>query len=333
MQKIKNDSRVARCEGLATGNALIQETLKKVSASSVTKINGPFMCPRCLSEAIVRKCTEKVDHFAHKARLSPIISSGESALHKQVKEEILSLFRSYYPDGNWEAERPIPENLSKKLKAVVPDISGRTNQKSLIRDELLPVALEIQKTPYTVRKIREKTINYAKRGIFVLWIVPLKNKLGSDFFRPRLYEKYLHAMYYGRVYYYVPNADKKLIPVHFSPAKRWVEENTWFDTDLMEERTEGGFYLTYKTVKEPNYAPQINLKNLKPTKNNGFEGKNSEKNVPEFLSYMDLLSKWWPSDEYKNLDKQKAVVQWSKLFSEYEFYDDYDLDDFNSEEL
>ena len=61
---------------------------KRVHASEVTKKDGPFYCPDTYEELIVRKCIEKTDHFAYKARMSPV-ASKESGLHKDCKDELL----------------------------------------------------------------------------------------------------------------------------------------------------------------------------------------------------------------------------------------------------
>jgi competence CoiA-like predicted nuclease len=216
---IEFDILTARCRGLASHAAVIQRTMTIIHAEDASKEMGPFLCPSCLSEAIVRKCSEKVDHFAHKARLSPIIRAKDHELHETVSRELLETLINIYPNGNWAKDRPIMKNEEKGLKEIVPDLSGRDNNKN-------PIAIEIQYTPYTIPKIYNKTIEYQKRKIFVIWIVPLREELGDDCFRPRLFEKYLHSMYYGRVYYYTPNQDKKILPVHFSPAKRWIDETS-----------------------------------------------------------------------------------------------------------
>lgn len=318
IEEIELDILNARCRGLSSRKAVIQESLKVIHAAAALKEMGPFMCPSCLSEAIVRKCTEKVDHFAHKARLSPIVRAKDHELHETVSKELLEILTDIYPNGNWAKDRPIKKNEEKELKEIVPDLSGRDNDKK-------PIAIEIQRTPYTIPKIYSKTVEYQKRNIFVLWIVPLREDLGCDCFRPRLFEKYLHSMYYGRVYYYIPNRSKKIIPVHFSPAKRWIEETNWFDKDSKEERTEGGYYLTYRTIKSPNFGQELELSsNFKTKSNPGFSHKNVKKDVPQCFTLQDTLEKWWPTDEFKSLSKQRELIGNSKIFEDYDFVDEYD---------
>lgn len=318
---IDRDAVLARCWGLVGGVARKKEDNSKVSASLVTKNDGPFYCPVCLSDAIVRKCTEKADHFAHKGKLSPAITSKNQELHDKCKNEICEYLKTAYPEGNWETERPIPPIESKGWnKEIIPDISGRLGTK---KDQ--PVAIEIQKSAYTLNRIHDKTIEYAKRNIFVIWIVPLSKELGTEPFRPRLYEKYLHSIYYGRTYYWTPKTSPQIIPIHFSPTKRWIDEKTWFDIEYGEERTTGGFYLSYKTLKSPNYGSRCLLdKDFKTEDRPEFIPKNQKKNVPESNIFMDKLTKWWPKNEYKDLEKQETITSEIDFLNDYEYFDDFD---------
>lgn len=315
------DAVQARCWGLVGGVARKKEDNSKVSASFVIKNDGPFFCSVCLSDAIVRKCTEKADHFAHKGRLSPAINSKNIELHNKCKNEIWEYLKSKFPNGNWATERAIPPVETKGWKnELVPDISGRFGTK---KDP--PVAIEIQKTAYTLNRIHDKTIEYAKRNIFVIWIVPLSKDLGKKPFRPRLYEKYLHSIYYGRTYYWTPQSSPKIIPIHYSPTKRWIEEKTWFDVEEGEEKTAGGFYLSYKTLKNPNYGQECFLdKDFKPDDRPCFMPKNQKKKVPKCKIFIDKNAKWWAEDEYKNLKSQRTITAKIDFLKDYEYFDDFD---------
>ena len=43
-----------------------------VYASEVTKKDGPFYCPDSFEPLIVRKCIEKINHFAYSFRRNPV---------------------------------------------------------------------------------------------------------------------------------------------------------------------------------------------------------------------------------------------------------------------
>ncbi|MCK9426720.1 MAG: competence protein CoiA [Ignavibacteriaceae bacterium] len=318
----KKDSRLARCLGLLGGTAHLKISNKKVFADDVVKTDGPFYCPVCLSEVVVRKCTEKIDHFAHHARLSPVITYKDKELHDRCSNQILEYLQKLFPDGKWERERVIPANRDKLLKKIIPDISGRINN--------IPIAIEVQASSYTINRISTKVIEYQKRNpkVAVLYVVPLTKQLGDEPFRPRLYEKYLHSMFGGKVYYWTINNGSSLQPVHYSPVKRWIEETTWFDTELEEERTEGGFWLTYRTIKTPNYGQCVDIaKDFIKKDRKYFEPKNVKKSIPECTVYKDNLQDWWDKNEYKNLSKQLDIFNNAPkpdFIEHYKFLDEYD---------
>ncbi len=316
LQEIK----AARCTGVIDGTALQKENNSIVSAYDVTKTDGPFYCPVCLCEVVVRKCTDKEDHFAHHARQSPIIRKCDRKLHNQCRDEILEYLKQIFPNGNWAAERAIVSK-DERHKTVIPDISGRIDGK--------PIAIEIQLSPYSIKKIYQKVTEYRKRKISVLYIIPLREELGDKSFRPRLFEKYLHSMYYGKVYYWTPNRGTKIIPIHYSPSKRWIDESQWYDVNLQTEITVGGYYLTYKTLKEPNYGKQVDIaKDFTSLQRPRFEPKNAKKTVPECTIYQDTQKPWWNKDEYADTKIECEKLKENQEFlSQYEYIDDYDSDE------
>ena len=307
------DSRSARCDGLIGGYAVSVRTNKKVFCNIVTKTDGPFYCPKCMSPAIVRKCSEKEDHFAHKPKLSPILTSKDQSLHTECKNSICEYLAEKYPDGGWKVERPIESSLKRGTKRIVPDISGRINS--------IPIAIEIQKSTYTLNKIQDKTEQYYKWGIFVLWIIPLREDLGIDDFRPRLFEKYLHAMYYGRAYYWIPTKPNKLLPVHFSFSARYIEPTSFIDENG-EEQNFGGEYRLYKTIKKPNYDGFIDIAtDLKNVERPLFRNPKWAENIPACKIMMDTKEAWWSKNE-----KEKLISNMSSdcQYNEDEYYDSFD---------
>lgn len=285
--KIRHDARKALCDGLLKRIALRKEDNKPLHADNAYKQLGPFYCKECFSDAIIRKCTEKNDHFAHKGRLSKLIGNDETELHQECKSEILTALQKAFPEGNWAIERPLAADKIKGYSALVPDLSGRINKR--------PVIIEIQRSSLNVKLIRHRTNEYTKRGAAILWLVPLKEKLGTDYFRPRLFERFLHSIYYGRIYYWQKGFGLKVLPVHFSSAQRWIEESTWFDPDMQEERSEGGFFKFYKTIRKP--TPTENFLEITSDfvfeKAEEWQPKNEELKVPERLIFRDRLQKWW----------------------------------------
>jgi competence protein CoiA len=307
------DNKSARCDGLVGGYAIRVQTNKRVYCDNVNKEDGPFYCPICMSPVIVRKCSEKEDHFAHKPRLSPVLTTKDQSLHTECKNSICKYLAEKYPEGKWAVERKIDGNPEKGIKTVVPDISGRINN--------VPIAIEVQRSTYTLGKIKDKTEQYYKWGVYVLWIIPLREDLGNDDFRPRLFEKYLHAMYYGRAYYWIPTKPNKLLPVHFSFSARYIEPTSFFDEEG-EEHNFGDYYLPYKTIKKPNYNGFIDIAtDLKKVERPLFKNKKWEEKIPACKIMMDMKEVWWPNNE-----KEKLIENMSKYghFSEDDYYDAFD---------
>jgi competence CoiA-like predicted nuclease len=258
---------------------------QKIHAREATKEDGPFFCPETYEDVIVRKCVEKVDHFAYSARLSPVIGRGESELHYQCKEEICQLLSAKFPDGKWETERPIKAKPEKGLKRVVPDISGNMNGQRFV--------IEVQASTLSLGKIRERTLQYTRRGVPILWVVPLKEELGDEQFRPRIYEHFFHSMYYGRTYYWTQGSGLKVKPVHYGDTGRDIEYKVIYD-EYGEEQEFGGYFKTYKNIKVPNYGKELDIsKDFKLCNRSRFYPSNERKAVPDCLTFQDRLTKWW----------------------------------------
>src|SRR5688572_11099998 len=72
------------CDGLVDGWARRLANGQPVHAGAVTRDEGPFYCASCHAEVILRRGSERVDHFSHEAsRSSP--GGAESALHRACK--------------------------------------------------------------------------------------------------------------------------------------------------------------------------------------------------------------------------------------------------------
>lgn len=272
------------CYGLLGGFAKQLKTGRSVSASEATKSDGPFVCGVCYSDAIVKKCVEKKDHFAHEAPRSPAIGARESTLHSSCKKEICAALQAAHPDGKWEVERPIGENAKYKIGAVRPDISGRINGSRLV--------IEIQASALSITQILKRTEIYSKRGIPTLWIVPLREPLTQALFRPRLYERYFHSIYYGRTYYWWPGMKAALLPVHYGTATRRIPLSEWYEAG--ELMTAGDYDKDYKAIKRPEPGALLDISTRFQEKlREKFTPDNERKAVPSCQIWLDTLQNWW----------------------------------------
>lgn len=270
---------------------------KPIHARDATKADGPFYCPDTQEEVIVRKCHgEKIDHFAYKARLSPVVHRGETKLHRQCKEAICEYMQSRFPEGNWAIERPIPANKTYGLKEQTPDVSGRLGNTK----EASPVAIEVQNSSLAISSLRKRTEGYAKRNVAVIWLVPLLQPLGNDHFRPRLFERYLHSMYYGRTYYWVMGQPSTIYPIHYGTADRYIEVSEWYDENGNLE-TAGGFYKPYKRIKEPLHGAALDLVDgFKVCDRASWSPTNHKMEVPACKLLLDNLDRWWEPEPNDN---------------------------------
>lgn len=322
----RRQAQEAGCFGLLGGSAFSVKLKRDASADEALHEDAPFICRGCLSDAVLRKCTEKCDHFAHHSRTSPAIVSGETALHQGCLQEILDALRARFPAGNWEKNRKINVNKEKGFDEVVPDISGRLGGKT---DQ--PLVIEAQVSFLSIPQIIKRSEAYKKRGIPILWIIPLKEDLGDKPFRPRLYERYLHTMYFGRVYYWRRGFGTQLLPVHYGIAVREIPFSSWYDKDAEEERNAGGYDKAYKVIKRPVPADKIDIAtNFYPLSRPEFRPWNERKTVPPLRIWKDKLADWWDKSEDEafrkkfkedNLPKERRRKQKPPIDRRYEHYD------------
>ena len=128
--------------------------------------------------------------------------------------------------------------------------------------------------------------------------------------RPKEWEKYLHAMNYGRIYYWQDNA--KVKPIHFETyqyemeAGNWVEEDNDLDslqgTDWYNDNfnnADYGGYTKYSKSKKIFLIPKENNQDIVLDIAKDFKAENKEERTSKFLKYpnakiwTDTLKVWW----------------------------------------
>jgi competence protein CoiA len=160
------------------------------------------------------------------------------------------------------------------------------------------LVIEAQVSFLSIPQIIKRSQVYWKRGIPILWIVPLKSDLGDKPFRPRLYERYLHEMYYGRVYYWRARFGTQLLPVHYGVAERHIPFSEWYDKDAEQECSAGGYDKPYKVIKRPVPNDKIDIASqFYSERRSEFRPWNERKTVPPLIIWKDKLSHWWDTSE------------------------------------
>lgn len=158
-----------------------------VSAEEVELADGPFYCPACREQLILKKGRKVVAHYAHRPDSDcEYTNEGESEEHRLAKREIRQALMGVPGVTDVRLER--------YLRDVRPDVSF------VLNGDL--VAIEIQLSQLSLEKIEERTKAYAIRNIAVLWMPLFSKELLKPRYAPRDWERYLHRMYYGRVYYW-----------------------------------------------------------------------------------------------------------------------------------
>jgi len=194
-----------------------------VIAWEVTKTQGPFFCPECQEQVIVKKGSYKIHHFAHQPSSDCTYGTGESEEHRQAKYHIYEALR-HHPDVTKLAiERP--------LKGVRPDVSFCWQGRDY-------VAIELQISPISPEEIARRTRLYTSQNIAVLWMTPHREQMSClTPYRTQLWERYLHALYFGAVYYWL--GGEQLYPIRFEPHAASTELQVWYNEDEKRPYVQG----------------------------------------------------------------------------------------------
>lgn len=216
--------------------AIQHSSNQKVLARAVAKAEGPFHCPKCRRELNIRKGPVKIHHFAHKPPITCSYGAGESEAHRRAKESIYEALQR--TSGVTTVE------LEKDWGAVVSDVYAEIKGHR--------VAFEVQISNLTMTEILDRTRAYAALGIAVLWLPLFDPKLNKPKYSPRGWEKWLHATYFGRVYYWMEGLT--VIPVRFADYELEVPESTWYDQSG-DEQSAGGFTRRSKRWRKPVIYP------------------------------------------------------------------------------
>ena len=252
---------------------MISSSNQKVIARHVTKEHGPFHCAGCKHELILRKGKIKVHHFAHKPPFDCVRGKGETEAHRKCKESIYQALSNRSNVSHLDIEVDFGN--------VVADIYALINN--------VPVAIEVQRSNISVNEITRRTEEYNRLGVNVLWLALFNEKLNKDKYSPSAWEKWCHAVYFGRVYYWF--SELTVVPIHFSDYQLYVEESTWYESGGVE-RSEGGYFRTSKRYRTPNAGNAIDIAtHFSPQQKNSWSG--GSVHIPSCRIYLDNQIKWW----------------------------------------
>ena len=159
------------------------------------------------------------------------------------------------------------ENIEFNLNFSIPDLYIPERK----------IVIEVQNSPLEYSKFIERTNNYSKNNIFVLWI--FHHSLLKDSVSETL--KKAHELYFGRIYIY---KDNKIFPVHLESDGRWIEPNDF--------STHEGYYKYYKKRKIHNLGKKIENFSLLKVENTF---RNNNFKIARFYD-----KQFWKDGEIKN---------------------------------
>jgi competence protein CoiA len=244
-----------------------------VNAYFESKLNGPFSCLVCREEVILKTGRDRINHFAHANPIACKFAEGESEAHRRCKIEIYLALQKAPGVRNVALERP--------LETVRPDVSA------VIKG--IPVAIEVQLSSLSLGTIMRRTIDYAQRGIYVLWLLQWTPDLDSRRYSPTLWEKWIHAAYFGRVYYWIEGL--AVVSYHFDPSFKSVPQKSWYSEDG-KKTTVGGYSRKTKRYRTPVRGETLNLvKDFAPKERYWWEGNGLK--VPDAKLFMESSTRFY----------------------------------------
>jgi competence protein CoiA len=246
------------------------------------KTEGPFVCPGCSCEVILKKGKIKEHHFAHKPPFDCTYGTGESQIHYKCKREIFEALLKH-PDC-------IECEIEKTIGRVRVDVYAKIGSTK--------VAIEVQKSNISFEDISKKAFCFKSRGIFALWLIPaeypaisLHKETGKEVCRLKEWEKIIHTMYFGRIYYW--NHGLFVIPYHFGPFKINVEERDWYD-EYGEEQSSDGYEYYARSKRIPIKLPRGMINIVDDFKKKYQKQVKAKKwSTPSCLIWIDTEKTWW----------------------------------------
>lgn len=257
----------------------------KVIAAYTQRIDAPFQCPGCRREVTLRKGNIKTHHFAHKPPVTCARGQGESEQHLRAK---LAIYEGLSREEH-VTELEVEKDLGRSVADVYARIAG------------VPVAIEIQRSNLSVSDINTRTMNYYSKGIAVLWVALPTPELATDKYSPNAWEKWCHAAYRGRVYFW--EQSQVLVPVHFDPYMIEVPYSFWHESG--EARSAGGYDRYSKRWRTPRRGMPMLISHCFQLEHRRAFSRGTI-DVPACRLYIDRQPDWW---ERKQPRKQIARPQ------------------------
>lgn len=173
-------------------------------ARSASKADGPFTCPACGSETVLKKGTHVAHHFAHKKDPNCAYGAGETRSHIDAKYGLYDLFKAHPAVDKVELEWRLEDGC-------IPDVYIEMGDRRL--------AIELQHSQQQERETIRRTTRYKELGVAVMWVaVPATQKVNNfgplqygdvPEYRPTAMERYFSGLHLGS--YFLWRSDTKTL--------------------------------------------------------------------------------------------------------------------------
>ncbi|WP_435452511.1 competence protein CoiA [Variovorax sp. LT1P1] len=249
-----------------------QHDQRKVLARDSERMEAPFTCPACAREMVLRKGQIRIHHFAHAAATVCRLGAGETQEHLEVKQAIFDGLRDQPTVQGLELEKWLGDSIAD----VYAVISG------------VRVAIEVQRSVLGIDQIVHRTSNYHRMGIAVMWVALPSADLTFDRYSPSAWERWCHAAYFGRVYYW--HGGQTIRPVHFGPVALHVPEQSW--RQYGQEHSAGGYDKRSKRwVKPQPGIPMLLSHHFRGQLRERWNGGKLQ--IPRCTLFVDKQPVWW----------------------------------------
>lgn len=191
------------------------------------KKQGPFKCPNCLKETILKKGKIKVHHFAHHKKCD-CIRKPETELHMKTKINIYKKMKEIFKNKTY-----IEYN---KFKNFIPDVYIDLNK---------PFAFEIQHTKITFKDIKARTQKYIDNNIYCYWIFNKEDIkfYGKSHIKLNSMQLYALKLYKNSIYVYDQEENK----IEKWKLGRYFSYNEYYN-DEGEFQSSSRYTKTIKTI-------------------------------------------------------------------------------------
>jgi hypothetical protein len=175
-------------------------TETQVIAWETSRNDGPFRCPECGYQVILKAGQKKIHHFAHAPGANCEFGSGETEEHMRIKRELYETLLKAPACKNWAMERRVFDGV------VRPDLSGRINN--------IPIVIEVQRSNTTVETVSRRFQEYSRRGIAMLWVLTKSPANGSSTLGD--WKEYLNLIYQGVLYIHNSGSKVNLVKCDYN---------------------------------------------------------------------------------------------------------------------